>query len=567
MPESVHPLVLRAREALARSELKTAEQAVEERLKMAGRDINALELRYLLQKHRGQMGEAARTLDAVIGINSRADWAHNALLELLIAHGKLGDAEQVARTALRANPNNAEAHNHFGALMSGSGDLSAGEFHLRRALEIDGPKPAVLINLADNLRRQGRLEEAEGCLARAHELAPGDAKTLISWAAVSEARGDLKRAGELINRAEAASSPEDVTLPRSNHLARSGRHEEALAILNSTKALTGEGQLARGRLHEQLGRYEEAWQDLVAGKRKIASDAGGLQYKPEAVEMLFGRWKPFFTRETMGKMPYAKPRKDVPQPVFILGFPRSGIALVEQVICSHPGVARGGELGLLPHLRQVVANSLPTQQPVPVGDSLASRSVRGPMGQPFPESLALSWTADQRHLGTVLRDAYLARAEHNVPLESDRGFFTDRAPLGELYLPLLKIAFPQAKIVYVTRHPLDICVSMLSNHVTQGFNCAYRIEDTVHHLAAMFDLFQHYRRELDPGDYVVQYEALIADPAGQARKLFEYIGLPDDGRKPAGLHDRSLNRHRHYAQQLKPYRTRLQPLMTAFGYT
>ena len=67
MSDSAHPLVLRAREALARSEVKSAELAVEERLKTAGRDINALEVRYLIQKHRGQFGEAARTLDAVIG--------------------------------------------------------------------------------------------------------------------------------------------------------------------------------------------------------------------------------------------------------------------------------------------------------------------------------------------------------------------------------------------------------------------------------------------------------------------------------------------------------------------
>ena len=70
MSDAVHPLVLRARDALARSEIKSAELAVEERLKTAGRDINALEVRFLIQKHRGQLGEAARTLDTVIGINS-----------------------------------------------------------------------------------------------------------------------------------------------------------------------------------------------------------------------------------------------------------------------------------------------------------------------------------------------------------------------------------------------------------------------------------------------------------------------------------------------------------------
>src|SRR3569833_1477335 len=161
MAESVHPLVLRAREAFARSEIKSAEQAVEERLKTAGRDINALEVRYQIQRHRGQFGEAARTLDAVIGINSRADWAHNELIKLLLAHGKPADAEQVTRAALRANPENAQAHNLFGTLISESGDLLAGEWHLRRALESGAPQAAFLVNLGSNLTRQGRVEEAK----------------------------------------------------------------------------------------------------------------------------------------------------------------------------------------------------------------------------------------------------------------------------------------------------------------------------------------------------------------------------------------------------------------------
>src|SRR6202012_4434718 len=134
MAESAHPLVLRAREALARSEIKSAELAVEERLRTAGRDINALEVRYLIQKHRGQLGEAARTLDTVIGINSRADWAYNELVQVLMAHGKSADAEQVARAALRANPSNPQAHNVFGLILSNMQDRPAAEGHFQRAI-------------------------------------------------------------------------------------------------------------------------------------------------------------------------------------------------------------------------------------------------------------------------------------------------------------------------------------------------------------------------------------------------------------------------------------------------
>src|SRR6202008_1316519 len=77
MAAAPHPLVLRSRDVLARGDIKAAEEAAEERLKTAGRDINALELRSLIQQRRGQFGQAARTLDTVIGIDRRADWAFN----------------------------------------------------------------------------------------------------------------------------------------------------------------------------------------------------------------------------------------------------------------------------------------------------------------------------------------------------------------------------------------------------------------------------------------------------------------------------------------------------------
>jgi tetratricopeptide (TPR) repeat protein len=528
--------------------MRSAELAADERLKTAGRDVNALEIRYLIQKNRGQMGEAARTLNTVIGINSRAAWAYSELVQLLMAHGKLTDAEQVARAGLRANPDNAHAHNVFGLIVSEMNDLPSGEWHLRRALELGEPQAAFLMHLATNLVKQGRTDEADGYFARAHELAPKDLKTLACWSALHEARGDLARAQELLDRAEAVSSPTEVGLLRSNYLSRTGHLEDALALINAAKTLAGDGQLARGRLHDRLGRYEEAWADFVAGKRKLASEGGDLQYKADAVDTLFGRFKQFFTRENLGRLPRAKSRADVPQPIFIMGFPRSGTTLVEQILCSHPAVQAGGELAFLGELRKLAGDLLP-----------------GP--QPFPENLAQSWTADRHYAATLFRDYYLARAEHYGLAKGGTAFFTDRMPFNEVYLPLLKMAFPQAKIVHVLRHPLDVCVSMMSNNMTHGFNCGYRIEDTAHHLAAVFDLVEHYRRELELGDYVLQYESLIADQAGQTRKLLEYLGLPFEAAcLRFQLNDLSIGRHRHYAQPLKPFVSRLDRIVTACGY-
>ncbi|HVW70035.1 MAG TPA: sulfotransferase [Steroidobacteraceae bacterium] len=542
MAESVHPLVLRAREALARSELRTAELAMEERLKTAGRDINALEVRYLIQKHRGQLGEAARTLDTVIGINPRADWAHNELIQLLLTHGKAADAEQVTRNAMRVNPDNPQANHVLGRLLSDAGDLKAGERHLRRALELDGKPPGFHVSLADNLLKQGRREEAQSFFARAHELAPNDVQTLVSWSSAAEP----DQAAELLERAAALAAPEDLNLPRASHLSRTGRAEAALALLDAAKNLSGTGLLMRGRLHERLGKYDQAWQDYGAGQRKLATEANGPPYKGEAVEALFGRFKQFFNRENLARLPRAALRADLPQPIFLVGAPRSGAKWVEAILARHPAVTAGGELPFLGELRKVASDLLPSQQP-------------------FPDNLAHSWTADRHYAAAVLRDHYLARAERYGLTAGGKRYFIDRTPFNEVYLPLVKMAFPLAKIVHVSRHPLDVCVSMMANDVRHGFNCGYRLEDTAHHLAAVSELLDHYHRELDLGCHSLRYEALVANPSGETRRLLDYIELPFVESCMPTVETSSVDRHQHFTQYLRPYASRLQRLLVNAG--
>jgi Tfp pilus assembly protein PilF len=566
MATSPHPLVLRGREALNRGDLRAAEAATEERLKTAGRDVNALELRALIQQRRGQFGQAARTLDAVIGIDPHADWAFNELIQLFMAHGKLGDAEKVARAALRTNPRNAQGHNLFGYILSEMNDLPSGEWHFRRALELAGPQAAFLTNLALNLMKQGRTDEADSHFAQAHELDPRELKTLAYWSTLYEGRGDLQRAQELLTRAQAVSSPEAVSLLRASYFARTGRYQEALTVFESFGELSGAGYLERGRVNDRLGRYPEAWQDFVEGKRRLAAEGSGLRYKAEAVEALFERCKRFFTRDNINLLPRAELRPDTPQPIFITGFPRSGTTLIEQILCSHSSVRAGGELTFLADLQRLANDLLPE-------------------AAGYPDNLAQTWTADQHYMAGLFRDYYLGRARQYGLLSGGKSFFTDKMPFNEVNLPLLRMIFPEAKIIHVVRHPLDVCVSILSNNMTHGFACGYRIEDITHHLAAVFALTEHYRTVLEPGDYVLKYESLIEDQAGQTRMLLEYLGLPFEeaclrfhenpsyaptpsyAQVTEKIYVGSINRHQRYAQFLQPYMRQLSPLMARYGYS
>ena len=564
MASSPDSLVVHGRDALASGDLRQAEAAADERLRSVGDDVQALELRYLIQQRRGQIGAAVQTLQTVLGIDPGADWARSGLIELALASGKLADAEQAARAALRANPDNALANALFGRILSELNDLPSGEWHFRRALALAGPEARVCTSLAVNLMKQGRTAEADAAFAEAHALAPRDMKTLAYWSNLAEVQGDLARAKELLERAQAVSSAAEVNLLRANYLARAARNAEALAILDAAGTLNGDGQLERGRLLDRLGRFAEAWSDFVEAKRKLAREGGGLEYHADLVEAFFGRLKEFFTRDNVARLPRAKVRAGVAQPIFIMGFPRSGTTLVEQILCSHSAVRPGGELTFLGELRKLANQLFPT-------------------AEAFPANLAQTWTADHAYAASLFRDYYLARADHYGLTGSCR-FFTDKMPFNELWLPLLQMAFPEAKIIRVIRHPLDVCVSMLSNHLTHGFNCGYRLEDIVHHLAAVADLSAHYGRELEPAEFVLRYESLIADQAGQTRELFAYLGLrfeeaalrfhenpryaptPSYAQVSEKLNDRSVNRHRHYAQQLQPCLPRLTPVIAAYGY-
>jgi tetratricopeptide (TPR) repeat protein len=514
---------------------------------------------------RGDSQGAVKLLTGIIAGDRRADWAYNDLITLLAQHGRAAEAERLARAALRINPYNAGAHDRFGTLLSEQNDLPAGEWHFRRALELAGPKAGPLANLGLNLMQQGRAAEAEPCFAQADSLAPRTLKILAHWSKLREVQGDLQGAERLLDQAQAASSPEAVNLLRAQYLSRAGRHDEALAILEAAPALNGDGQLERGRLYERLGRYDAAWRDFVAGKQKLAGERGGLAYDAAAVQAFYAALKEFFVSARIERLPRAGMRGDIAQPIFVLGFPRSGTTLVEQVLSSHSSVHAGGELPWLGELRQLAIRLFPD-------------------AGPFPECLEQTTTADRRHAATLFRDHYLARAEASGMLGSGKNWFIDKMPFNEMYLPLLWMAFPRAKIIRIQRDPRDVAVSMLANHLTHGFHCGYRIEDIVRHLAATCGLVEHYRRELAYEEFTLRYEEFVADQESVTRRLLGFLGLPfEEGclrfhenpryaptpsyaRVTEPVNNRSIGRHRHYAAQLLPHFAVLGPILTAGGY-
>jgi hypothetical protein len=409
------------------------------------------------------------------------------------------------------------------------------------------------------------LDEAAPMLADAARAMP-EALAPLAWLAETEEQARrFDRAAALLDRAEALALKQgtDVTLQRVTLLSRTDDWPQGLAMLEAEAAPSGAALLLRGRLRDRAGLKADAWADFTAGKAALAQ-ASSRSYPARAVGELVQQWQDFFTGDRFAEFLPAERRKGVPQPVFVLGFPRSGTTLTEQVLASHSEVRAGGEL--------------------PFGRELAEQATALTAGA-FPRHPEAVTDEQRDTLGTHLRDHYLARAERYGLLREGTAFFTDKMPLNELYLPLLQLAFPQSPVIVVGRDPRDVMVSAMSHDFTHGFACGYRIEDLALHYARMDALTAHWLEELPVPAYELHYEHFVADQEEETADLMAWLGLdaepgqlafhtlarhaptPSYAQVQEPLNRRSIGRWQRFAKELAPVFPVLAKAVERGGYT
>ncbi|WP_342592034.1 tetratricopeptide repeat-containing sulfotransferase family protein [Jiella sonneratiae] len=498
-------------------------------------------------------------------------WAMNRLCQLELSQGNLEKAEIHARAAVRLAPTLPQAHNLMAMLMTEAHQPVVAVHHCRGALELgDERYPIVLSNLALNLRRLGRVEEARSLYREMTAAAPDNVRTWIAFAQLEEADRRFEAAHAVLDEVERrAPNSSALALTRATVLGRQGRYEEALGALqrsrrDETVRLRPVEQLERGRLLDRMGRYDEAWADFAAGKAR-ALELGAPAYLRDEARELAERLRQYFRRSRLDLLPRAPARQDVPQPIFILGFPRSGTTLVEQTLSSVDAIAAGDEL---PLLREIAA--------------VAPRLLASPL--PYPEALSEVWLGDRRHGFETLRDHYLLRAAQMGLGGEGARFFTDKMPLNEVHMGLIGLIFPAAPLLHVIRHPLDVMVSAMSNFFTHGGYCASKLETAATHLVLTHDLVAHYRTEMDLRYVPVRYEDVVMDQERTVRGLFEAIGVAFEEKAlrfeentryartasyaqvTEKLYDRSCYRFRNYRRHLEPALPILAPLIERLGY-
>jgi tetratricopeptide (TPR) repeat protein len=567
------PLVERAIQAHRHGAPETAEKLALEVLELAPDRPGALSVLYEIRKAQGNRTATEALARRLVALDPNNFAATNELALLLLNKGDLAEAEVHGRNAVRIAPENAQSHNLMGMILTEAQRAQVAEFHYRRALELSGARdPILLANLAWNLKNQGRMEESRALYEESLAASPEVRQTLLGWARMEEADRNFDRAAELLDKLEKL-SPDDVGMKvaRAVVLGRQKKPAEAIAVLDAMAAqregarLGPNELLEKGRLLDSLGEYEAAGQAFIEGK-KLARELSGQQYLDQHANQVFARLRGFFTQGRLKLLPRAGVRTDVPQPLFILGFPRSGTTLVEQTLTAHPAISAGDELPLINDLTQMMP-----------------RMLNSPLA--YPEALAELWMGDQRDGLDRLRDNYLARARQMGVVRDDATWFTDKMPLNETHLGLIGLLFPASPMIHVIRHPLDVMVSAISNLFTHGLYCGHALETAATHYVRVMELVEHYRSEMSLKYLPVRYEDMIADQEATVRSLLGFIGVEwfegclafHENRRYARtasyaqvtekLYDRSVGRWRHYRAVLEPAIPILAPTMEKLGYT
>jgi Flp pilus assembly protein TadD len=573
--------------------LKQAEALYLDALRRDPRDARALCLLGNLYGETGRAGAALEAFGRAVAAAPNLAEAHNGLGMVHAGRGEAGPAEACFRKAIAIEPGGAQGFFNLGVLclgtarvneavgalkravalapghgparaalaevLAGQGDVAEGLDMARRAAALAPDDPEVQRRMGRVLGAAARWDEALACYDRALAARPGDPVAAVGKATVLADRGEAEAAHGLLEPLVAGERPVPRAAVAFAALARRVRREgEALAAVERALAAEGLTEADRRDLCYAAGLLLDAGKDYDAAFARYAeaNRLAAVPFDPEAQTREVDRLMAAFDAARMGAAPRATERSDLP--VFVVGMPRSGTTLVEQILASHPRAHGAGEL----HDAGRMAASLP---------GLLKTAT------PYPECAA-ELTGEA--LDTLAR-WYLGRRRSEAP-DADR--VVDKMPHNFLHLGLIALCLPGARVIHCARDPVDTCLSCHFQNFTSGGH------PYTHDLAALGRYYRDYRRLMAHWEgvvglpiHTVRYEALVDDPEGASRDLVAFLGLDwdpaclrffasgrlvrtasrDQVRRP--VYGSSAGRWRRYAAHLGPLLAALGPELAPGG--
>ena len=531
---------LRAEELLGRNQLAEAHEVCAGVCRTDRTDAEAWTLLALIERRLGNHPEAESSARRAIALRPGRASAHQVLGTALQCQGRLAEAIHCYREAIRLAPSDTQSHyllanalretnepiqadRHYaraielqpdflqalsnrGALLIALGKSEDAIRYLNRANKLQPGLPQVLCNFAQVMHHGGRFDEAKGYCRQVLQRDPDFVDAIAILAELCEKSHETEETSALVTRGLNI-APENISLnlTAARLARRERRYADGIALLEALRArlpesLQSDALLLLGQLYDKIGDSARAFDCLKEGNYTKASSLLPEEHSGERylrrIENLRSRfradhpesWTPFtgddFTDD----------------PIFLLGFPRSGTTLLEQILDSHPRLQTLDEKPAVTAMEQTFLQITP--------------------GRTAPYATLTLEEANR------LRAIYFDTAARYLKRDPQR-ILVDKLPLNTVQAHLIYRVFPQAKVILTIRHPCDVCLScfMQNFSVNEAMVTFFSLERTAEAYAGVMSLWREYVAVLPIDYHRIRYEDLVADQAGETQRLLTFLGL------------------------------------------
>lgn len=474
--------------------LESSERAIELNPDFVEAHIN----RGNIKLRMGEVAEAEEAFRAAIKLDSGNAMAWTNLGVALRETGDLAAAEEACLKAIELSPTFPEAHNSLGNVLKAKEDWPGAKDAFKKAIGCRAGYLDALLNLAAVMFRAGDIDGAEAEYREILQTHEDLAEAHAGLGVLLLAAGHLEKAVESFR--EAVKNKPGLGLAQYNLATAAGAElseteitatREVLADKNLPESERALLHFALGEINDQRGNWETAFADYEAGNqlRKDQLARTGQSFDADAFDQRVDRIISLYSAKFLDRQKGGGDPSE--QPVFIVGMPRSGTTLIEQIAASHPEVAGKGELSSI-------------------------RVLSGDDG-----SLA---EADEDALSAIAAD-YLGTLRAGA---EDALRITDKMPFNYLYLGQIQLLFPGARVIHCFRDPIDTGMSCFRQYFTAPHAWAWDLGDIGRYQRACMRLMDHWRGALSLPMLDLRYEDLIADQEGISRELIDFLGLEWD---------------------------------------
>jgi predicted Zn-dependent protease len=469
------PRLLEAASALVANDLPAAETLLRTHLKAFPTDVAALRMLAEVAGRLKRYPDAQVLLERCLELAPSFDAARHNYAVVLNREGKAAEALPHAEQLLAKEPRNPGYRNLKAAILANAGDYGEASKVYEAVLEDYPQQPKIWSSYGHSLKTQRRQAESIAAYRRAISLEPTLGEAYWSLANLKTFRFER---GDIVAMREAL-VPQSLSDDDRLHF-----------------------EFALGKALEDAGDYVESFSHYARGnaiRKKL------VPYSLDDNSKFVRRAKAVFTKEFFASR--AGSGTDAPDPIFIVGLPRAGSTLIEQILSSHSTIEGTMEL---PDIPRIAAEIFRRE---------ATTNTQG-----FAQAVAAFTPEELRALG----ERYLA--ETRSQRKTDRPFFIDKMPNNFLFAGLIHLMLPNAKIIDARRHPLGCCFSGFKQHFARGQSFTYGLEDIGRYYRDYVELMSHFDAVLPGRVHRVFYEAMIDDTETEVRRLLDYCGLPfEDG--------------------------------------